>query len=350
MFGPVRRPLVPAALMLVVLVVVTTMGGRAVGLACAISLTIANWVVNFEPAFSLKLSGGGEDAAAVLAQGTIAVGLVAIVDVLSRRERDLASRAALFEVAHAEGRETIRRMQEALLPAAVPPSPGLSLRSAWRVGGTAEHPVGGDWYVFAPISDGCYGVAIGDVVGHGIDALSLMARYRFTLLTLASVGGEPRDVMARFERATRPFLPASRFTTCIYGVIDRRSDTLTYTSAGHLPPLLVRNGSTRILEAPHGPPISALGDHPPYRQSVEEIRPGDRLVLYTDGLVELRHRPLDPMIRELATTVADVRLDPGEVLDQFVDDRPSDDAAIVTVDVLPLREGEASAYRSAPGR
>src|SRR6476469_2129322 len=89
LFGPVRRPLVPAALMLVVLVVVTITGGRGAGLVCAVSLTLSNWFVNFEPSFSLTFFNA-EDAAAVLAQGAIAVGLVGVVDVLSRREREVS--------------------------------------------------------------------------------------------------------------------------------------------------------------------------------------------------------------------------------------------------------------------
>ena len=174
-----------------------------------------------------------------------------------------------------------REVQRRLLTRPVPETPGYAVGVAWRF---AER-LGGDAYEVVPLPDGRLAVAIADVCGKGTPAALLMASAQGTLRDLMAASLPPDELCRRLDQALRPRLASDRFVSLAHAVLDRDRGTLTYTNAGHPAPLLVRaDGSCERLDK--GGPVLGVLDGARYESHVLPLGPGDRLVLYTDGVVE----------------------------------------------------------------
>jgi serine phosphatase RsbU (regulator of sigma subunit) len=223
------------------------------------------------------------------------------------------------------------------LPEAQRSVPGVSLGWDYVPGGEPSVPIGGDWLAFVPLGATALGIAVGDVAGHGLPAVRAMAEYRFALRAIANEEADPCEVLCRLDTIVSRL--GNRFlSTCVYGVLDIENAAWTYASAGHPPPLLVRDGSTEILAAPHGPPVGvALWTNDVLRESVVPLKQDDVLVFYTDGLVEQRHKSIDDGIARLANRVAligdnaDLSEASRAVIYDLVGTSPADDVAISLV-------------------
>jgi serine phosphatase RsbU (regulator of sigma subunit) len=249
---------------------------------------------------------------------------------------DLASRLALaYDNAYrleAERRIALT-VQSALLPAAVPVVRGLEVAVRYEAAGARA---GGDWYDVVSISEHVVGLAVGDVVGHGIAASAEMARYRSALRSYALMRSGPQVVMELLRR----FAQADEFetmATILYGEIDTERSTFTYSLAGHPFPLLIRNGAPVILGGGHGPPIGvdSVGDG----STSIALELGDVLVLYTDGLIERRGEIIDAGFERLAAVARCHASAPlsalcDNLISELVDEEPRDDIAIVAVRML----------------
>jgi len=210
-----------------------------------------------------------------------------------------AERAALA-IGRARVVERERRiaetLQRSLLPEALPAIEGLELAARFLPGAGVE--VGGDWYDALPLPSGELAVVIGDVAGKGLPAATLMGELRAGLRAYAIEGGGPMATLARLNRlAMRSFHMATVVLVHVAPDLGR----ITYASAGHLPPLVLSaDGSARFLEGGASTPFLA------FREDVEDGRagfvPGDRIVLYTDGLVERRREPIDESLERLRVT------------------------------------------------
>jgi sigma-B regulation protein RsbU (phosphoserine phosphatase) len=171
-------------------------------------------------------------------------------------------------------------VQQRMLPQRAPTFPGVELASAY----VPTHELGGDFYDFITLPDDNLGLVIADVSGKGVPASLIMASVRAALRAQVDNLYYLYEVMHRLNlmlhRDTRP----AEFVTLFYGVIDASNRRLTYCNAGHSPPLLVRDGRVTELETDN----MVLGIHPEeqYRQSILELRSGDVLLLYTDGLCD----------------------------------------------------------------
>jgi hypothetical protein len=333
--SPTDRPIIPESLMLMTVVAVTFAGGLSAGLLAAASSTISIWFFNLPNAQSFTFAST-EDRVVVITVAVVSVSLATLVDWLRRRERRVTVRTTELEAQRESDKQTIDVLQHAVLPATPPTVPGVSIDCAYTVGGGPASPVGGDWFSIIPMDDGRLGVAVGDVVGHGLEAVAAMAEYRFTLRALAASGEPPHVVLNRLAEQSRHFGRTQAFTTCVYGVIDPNAATWTFASAGHPPPLCVRDGAFESLEARGGPPIGALRNGiPSYASTEHALKVGDMIVLYTDGLVERRGELIDIGIRRLGDRAARIRADvrhTGQpVIDDLVGDMPADDAALVLV-------------------
>ncbi len=227
-------------------------------------------------------------------------------------------------------------VQSAMLPTDVPAA--LSGKVAVRYRPSSEAlRVGGDWYDVADLGEGRLALAVGDVVGHGLQAAAIMGQLRSALraLTMADIG--PAGAMMALDRVARESVEATA-TTSVKVVIDPELDLLTYSSAGHLPPVLVRcDGAVQMLDQATGPPLAVterVGSRP---LGTAKVGPGDTLILYTDGLVERRDEDLDIGIARLSSAVARHRdLDVESLADQLLTDLPpssalSDDIALVVL-------------------
>jgi hypothetical protein len=327
--------------MFMTVVAVSFLGGLNAGLLAAVASTLALWFVNTPPGFSFRLEGFDE-ALAVVAAGVVAIGLAVMSTWFRNRERRAIEHASALEWARAVDGETILALQQAVLPTIVPEVEGVTITARYHVGGGRDAPVGGDWFAYLPLDGGRIGVAVGDVVGHGIEAVASMAEYRYTFRAIAAEGVDADGALNRLEELSGLLGRRDVFTTCLYAVIDPRAGTLQLASAGHPPPLLIRDGTVRVLEGRNGPPIGALKCHSPYQATAFEVRPGDVLALYTDGVVERRDEVIDQGIERLGKGLLGFLAIAGPsndgpdletVIVDVVGPTPTDDSALVLVSI-----------------
>jgi GAF domain-containing protein/anti-sigma regulatory factor (Ser/Thr protein kinase) len=261
------------------------------------------------------------------------------------RDRDLlqlaADRAALA-IDHAEmyeQRRVAEALQRILLPQEIIGIPGLEVAARYL---PAAHgsSLGGDWYDIFPLTGGQLGVAVGDVVGHGLAAAALMAQLRTALRAYAFDGHPPSQVVDRLNRILAYLAPAT-MTTASYLVVDVENEKVRMVTAGHPPPLVISpEGEAYFLPATGG---VALGASRASRYSEVEcpLPSGSTLVLYTDGVIEVRGESLDEGLERLrriaARGIADVEQLCDTVLDEMVvDGRPADDVALLAAHIKPL--------------
>jgi PAS domain S-box-containing protein len=250
----------------------------------------------------------------------------AAIDVTTRERR----RAAIGE-ALAEQRALVETLQASLLPAALPSVPGTSVTARYRTP-DIDAVVGGDWYAVLPLSDGCLGLGIGDVAGHGLDAVADMASARFSLRALALDEPRPDVVLGHLNQVINVF-ESDTMITALYGVLDPVSLTWTYASAGHLPAVLRQTDGTRLLDEHCDPPLP-VADR--FRAHETPVGHGAILLLYTDGLVERRNEPITAGMERLvrACQAAPAHLDAfcDYVLDAMLDPGgATDDVALLAV-------------------
>ena len=252
------------------------------------------------------------------------------IDVTDREHHKAATSEAL-----AREHELVEVFQQALLPTSLPEVPNTRVAARYMAA-QSDAGVGGDWYAVLPLSDGRLGLAIGDVAGHGLDAVADMAAARFSLRALAlSDPSGPELVLARLNDVVRVF-EGDTMITAIFGVLDPVAHTWTYASAGHCS-ALVRDpdGTARWLDEPCDPPLGVATE---FRRRRADVPPGSMLVLFTDGLVERRTEPIDRGMERLRRACA-AGPDAPEALctslaeAMFRDGPVTDDVAMVVVAV-----------------
>ena len=215
---------------------------------------------------------------------------------------DLAARAG----AAIAGSLALMRHQS-VAEALQPPRPAVSrvvphgLEIAGRCLPAAGYDAGGDWYDIMPLPGERTGLIVGDVMGHGPQAATVMSRLSAAAYALADLGLQPAEVLQQLNR-TALALPQATLATCAYAVIDPGRQSCVIATAGHLPPVLAMpDGTTRVLSLPGGQSLGVgLAS---YGQAGVKLVPGTILALYTDGLVETRVRPFDQGIRALRSAL-----------------------------------------------
>ncbi|MFF3849808.1 SpoIIE family protein phosphatase [Streptomyces sp. NPDC002328] len=211
---------------------------------------------------------------------------------------ELASRAAVCmdnARTHQSVRNAAETLQRSLLPDHPPRLPGVQVASRY-VPAQAAYEVGGDWYDVLPLTGDRTALVVGDVMGSGIEAAAAMGRLRTATAAFAELDLEPARVLQHLDTITSRL--ERYIATCVYASYDPRRGECRLANAGHLPPVLLRAGSRpRLLDLPTGTPLGVGGV--PFETSGVEFRPGDRLVLYTDGLVETRHHSIDERLDNL---------------------------------------------------
>lgn len=191
--------------------------------------------------------------------------------------------------------EIAREVQNQLFPRSVPVSRTLELAATCR----PARLVSGDYYDYVGLQDSRLALAIGDVAGKGISAALLMATVQATMRTQLCAGSELILAAGSTMRAAPPstaalvgrlnqqlfaFTPPEKFATFLMAVYDEDTGLLTYTNAGHLPPILVREGTACRLEVT-GTVVGAFS-FVEYGESAAQLRSGDLLVCFTDGVTE----------------------------------------------------------------
>ena len=190
-----------------------------------------------------------------------------------------------------------RRIQLTFLPERDPDWPGFDV-SGYNI---SSEEVSGDFFDYIPISDGNWGVVIADVSGKGMPAALIMASLRAALWTEARNTYSLSVVCRRMNTFLYESLGEMEFVTAIYGVIDLERSVYTYSSAGHLPPIVIRrSGEVEYLEE-GGLPFGAFPDAT-YPEGRVDLREGDVMLLYTDGAVEAQSPEGEEFGREGLTT------------------------------------------------
>jgi len=227
---------------------------------------------------------------------------------------EVAHRAALalgnaraFQQEH----EIAESLQRALLPTTVPAVPGLELAVRY-VAATDGASVGGDWYDVLAFDDGTTGIVVGDVVGHDIAASTSMGQLRSAIRIYAwEEHARPAAALARVDRLFDKL--GLEYATCMFGLLDMGTSTFRWSNAGHPPPLLVREGTATFLTEGSGVLLGVTAGAG-MAEATTELRDGDVLVLYTDGLVERRGESLQTGLSRLAAAAQHAGAEDAEVL------------------------------------
>ena len=184
-------------------------------------------------------------------------------------------------------------LQRSVLPAALPDINGLRMAARYAPG---EGDVGGDWYDAFALPSGQVALAIGDVAGKGFDSAVVMARARSTLRAYTLISQDPAQILTHLDRNVLSFEPG-QFLTIFLGILSSNSRSLSYSSAGHLMPVLaLPSGSVDTLDGRVDPPVGVLWKRHSHSRDIPK---GSTLYLFTDGLVERRDRPLDEGLAKL---------------------------------------------------
>jgi hypothetical protein len=247
----------------------------------------------------------------------------------------VAEAAALAATVEQETERTaIALMQAAALPAVLPAPPGVALAAVYT---PADHlqPIGGDWYDAFVLENGRLGMVIADVGGHGHQAAVFMVQVRNVFRALADEHDDPAEVMRRANDVTTGLSAVDGpFVTCCYAVLDLTTRVLTWAQAGHFSPLVVHpSGSATYLAERPGPPLAISGQQH-YRSSSAQLHPGDRVLMFTDGLVERRRELIDIGIARLGrVAVEHAALPPDHLVNALADSVQDrfDDLALLCV-------------------
>jgi serine phosphatase RsbU (regulator of sigma subunit) len=263
-----------------------------------------------------------------LAAGQVAAAVTDAEAVHAERRR--ADERAEFDNARAQFFTDVAvTLQRAVLgPTALPEGFAVHYEPA---SGTLE--VGGDWYDVVDLPGGRYGVVVGDVVGRGLPAAAVMGQLRSAIRALLLESHSPAHVLGALDRFAA-LVPGAACSTVFCAVVDPVAGTLRYSSAGHVPAIVVdHDGEQRFLTAAGSLPLAVVDELVRPERNVV-LAPGSTLLLYTDGLVERRSEDLDAGMARAATAVREGRHLPpvelaGLLTDQLLDDAPDDDVAFL---------------------
>ena len=244
--------------------------------------------------------------------------------------------ARLLEVYQRE-HKIAETLQRSLLPERLPQIEGIELAARYLPGARGA-AIGGDWYDVLERPDGRVALVVGDVVGHGLRAAATMGQLRNAFRAYGLVESSPSEVVARINRLVMSGVDEV-MATVLYLVLDRETGELSFTAAGHPPPLVLSPDGPHFLEGGRSVPIGA-SDPAVFREASAVLPPGSSLLLYTDGLVERRDEGLDKRLDKLAA-VAGGAGDGLDVLCERVIEavlgrgEPGDDVALLAVRPLP---------------
>jgi CheY-like chemotaxis protein len=232
----------------------------------------------------------------------------------------------LFTVEH----KIALTLQRAMLPAFIPQLDYVQVAVRYLAASdTAE--IGGDFYEALALDGDRMLLAVGDVVGHSLQAATVMAELRHSLRALAGIGMAAADIMQRLNLILQQSHPGMTATVCIAEI--ERDGTVAVTNAGHIPPLIADSRGVRVVDA-HGPLLGVHGSRPVPTER-QAFGPGATLLLVTDGLIERRDEDLHVGLARLAECLAQAPGDAEEASDKILAELSDaqalmDDIALVT--------------------
>ncbi|MFJ6833460.1 SpoIIE family protein phosphatase [Streptomyces sp. NPDC091209] len=193
-------------------------------------------------------------------------------------------------------------LQDSMLPTIAPRMAGCDIATRY-LPGTLLGRVGGDWFDSVKLPGSRTALVVGDVMGHGLNSAAMMGQLRTAVQTMAALDLPPAQLLRNLDDLAQR-LGDNYLATCLYAVYDPIAGMLHLANAGHIPPVLVRAGDGRseLLDLPTGAPIGVGGV--PFEAVRVRVEPGDRLVMCTDGLVEVRGEDIGVGLATLCESAA----------------------------------------------
>ncbi|MGW4042227.1 SpoIIE family protein phosphatase [Streptomyces sp. NPDC004721] len=275
---------------------------------------------------------------------------VALADELAARASICVDNARRFTREHSVA-ETLQR---SLLPRGLPEHSALDLAFRYQ---PAQRGVGGDWFDVVSLPGFRVALVVGDVVGHGLHAAAAMGRLRTAVLNFSTLDLPPDELIARLDELATLLetdqgdsdSASVTGATCLYAVYDPVSGDCTMARAGHPPPALVLpDGTVEFPDLPAGLPlgVGAL----PFETTQLRLKPGSRLVLYTDGLVQDHRRGLEDRTALLRASLAATGTDSSPeqtcraVFAAMVPSHPGDDIALLVARTHLLNPDQVASW------
>ncbi|GAA2744145.1 SpoIIE family protein phosphatase [Kitasatospora cinereorecta] len=252
---------------------------------------------------------------------------------------ELAARAAIA-IDNARWYQHQRQAALALQRHLLPPqhslqAPGLAIAHRYQPASTTVE-TGGDWFDVIPLAHDRTALVVGDVMGSGITAAATMGQLRTTTRALARLGPDPAELLGHLDETAHDL--GDTMATCLIALYDPATRRCCLATAGHPPPVLARPGQhPHTVPLDPGPPLGVGGI--PFRTHDLTLRPGDDLILFTDGLIEVRDQDIDQRLQTLTDLVAGARRPLEDTCDLLLTAllRPDtqDDVALLIARVLP---------------
>jgi serine phosphatase RsbU (regulator of sigma subunit)/anti-sigma regulatory factor (Ser/Thr protein kinase) len=249
---------------------------------------------------------------------------------------------AIDEARISEQRGVTEIMQRMLLPDALPEIPGMRFSAKYLPAGSGIK-IGGDWYDVFQLTNGRIAFVIGDVVGRGVLAASVMAEIRTALRAYMTQGHKLTEAISMLNELLVS-MGRNRGATLSIFELDPEAEELEAVTAGHLPPLLIEpDGNARLLEQTPGLPVGVRTGRP-YPTCRYPFPTGSSLLLYTDGLIERRDESIDDGFQRLAAAARTAAKDTDSsfadrVYRLLLDETPlEDDVALLAIETTPLED------------
>jgi sigma-B regulation protein RsbU (phosphoserine phosphatase) len=223
--------------------------------------------------YRVDLKTGDEFEDLAVSFNTMASDLLISIDNLRRTTAEKERYTKELEIA--------KEIQDTFLPETTPDIPGIGIAAVT----IPAMEIGGDFYDFIPAGDNRWGIAMADVSGKGISAALFMALSRTLLHVSGMTGTDPSAAIRQANRWIYEDGRSSMFVTVFYGVLDPGGRCFSYVNAGHNPPLLVRDDGVQELSGSRGIALGVVPDVA-IAHTIQDLRHGDLLVLYTDGVTE----------------------------------------------------------------
>ena len=241
-------------------------------------------------------------------------------ELLAARNRERQAREATEHIAHI--------LQQSLSAGAPPDDARFTVASLYRPA-VEGLEIGGDWHDAFALPGDKLGIAVGDVVGRGLQAAAAMGQLRGAVRALAGAGHAPEAVIRHLDTFVAQ-APAAQYATLVYAEVDPASGSVLLAAAGHLPPVLIGDGEPRLFMGGRSTPLGLVAPAMPRIQASFTLAPGAGFVFYTDGLVERRTESIDVGLDRLLA-LAHPAVAPSELVDALLEPDSADDDVCVLV-------------------
>lgn len=242
-------------------------------------------------------------------------------------------------------------LQDSMLPHIEPHMTGCDIATRY-LPGTLLGRIGGDWFDAVKLPGARTALVVGDVMGHGLNSAAMMGQLRTAVQTMAALDLPPAQLLRNLDDLAQR-LGEHYLATCLYAVYDPIAGELHMANAGHIPPVVVRaaDGRSELLALPTGAPIGVGGV--PFESVRVPVAPGDRLVMCTDGLVEVRGEDIGVGLAALCESAAHPAASMDDACDTIIRTLATrgcrkDDVALLMVRMGGIEAGDVAHWELAP--